>query len=123
MDDPTVHAIAHLSGRRIGTRPGIDLDVDAVLAKAEAKGTAIEINSALARLDASADVLQRARGRDITFVISTDTHHVREFDRMQWGALQATRGFVDPAFIANRWPRAKFLSWVESRRARTFRQP
>ena len=31
MEDPTVHAIAHLTGRRIGHRPGIDVDVDAVL--------------------------------------------------------------------------------------------
>jgi len=116
MEDPTVHAVAHLTGRRIGTRPGIELDVDAVLQKAEATGTAIEINAALGRLDASAEVLLRARGRKITFVISTDTHHTRELERMEWGALQATRGFVDPERVANLWPRAKFLSWVEARR-------
>ena len=116
MEDRTVHAVAHLSGRRIGSRAGIELDVDAVLQKAEATGTAIEINAALPRLDASAEVLLRARGRNITFVINTDTHHTREFARMEWGALQATRGFVDPARVANLWPREKFLSWVEARR-------
>ena len=116
MEDRTVHAVAHLSGRRIGSRAGIELDVDAVLQKAEATGTAIEINAALPRLDASAEVLLRARGRNITFVISTDTHHTRELARMEWGALQATRGFVDPARVANLWPREKFLSWVEARR-------
>ena len=52
MEDPTVHAIAHLTGRRIGRRPGIELDVDAVLQKAVETGTAIEINAALGRLDA-----------------------------------------------------------------------
>jgi DNA polymerase (family 10) len=118
LDDPTVHAIGHLSGRRIGTRSGIDLDVDAVLEKAAATGTALEINAALARLDASSDVLFRARGMDVTFVISTDTHHVREFARMEWGVLQATRGWVDPARIANLWPRERFLAWLEGRHAR-----
>lgn len=117
MEDPTVHAIGHLSGRRIGTRSGIDLDVDAVLAKAVETGTAIEINAALPRLDASSEVLLRARGMDVTFVISTDTHHVREFARVEWGVLQATRGWVDPARIANLWPRARFLEWLEGRRA------
>jgi len=117
MEDRTVHAIAHLSGRRIGSRDGIDLDIDAVLEKAAATGTAIEINAALPRLDASGDVLFRARGLNVTFVISTDTHHTREFARMEWGALLATRGWVDPARIANLWGREKFLGWLRTRRA------
>ena len=117
MDDPTVHVIGHLSGRRIGTRMGIELDVDQVLRRAAATGTAIEINAALARLDASSEVLYRARGMDVTFVISTDTHHTREFARMEWGVLHATRGWVDPDRVANLWPRARFLDWLHSRRA------
>ena len=117
MEDPTVHAIGHLSGRRIGTRLGIELDVEAVLKKAAATGTAIEINAALARLDASSDVLFQARGLDLTFVISTDTHHTREFARMEWGVLHATRGWVDPARVANLWPRSKFLAWLDARGA------
>jgi DNA polymerase (family X) len=115
MDDPTVHAIAHLTGRRIGSRQGIEIDVDAVLRKAVETGTAIEINAALPRLDVSSDVLYRARGMDVTFVISTDTHHTRELERMQWGVWHATRGWVDPARIANLWPREKFLAWLRDR--------
>jgi DNA polymerase (family X) len=118
MDDPTVHAIAHLTGRRIGTREGIEIDIDAVLQKAAATGTALEINAALPRLDLSSDMLYRARGLDVTFVISTDTHHTRELERMQWGVLHATRGWVDPARIANLWPRERFLDWLQNRRKR-----
>jgi DNA polymerase (family 10) len=118
MEDPTVDAIAHLSGRRIGRRQGIDLDIDAVLQKAAETDTVIEINAALARLDASSDVLFRARDRAVTFVISTDTHHTRELARMEWGALHATRGWVDPSRIANTWPRERFLEWLQKRRSR-----
>ncbi len=117
MEDSTVHAIAHLTGRRIGRRDGIDLDIDAVLQKAVETGTAIEINAALGRLDASSEVLFRARGRDVAFVVSTDSHHTRELARAEWGALQATRGWVDPARIANTWPRKKFMKWLEKRSA------
>jgi DNA polymerase (family 10) len=117
MEDPTVHAIAHLTGRRIGSRAGIDLDVDAVLQKAVETGTAIEINAALPRLDASSEVLFQARGMDLTFVISTDTHHTREFGRMEWGVLQATRGWVEPSRIANLWPRERFLAWLRAPRS------
>ena len=116
MEDPTVDAIAHLTGRRIGRRFGIELDVDAVLRKAVETGTAIEINAALGRLDATSEILFRARGMDVTFVISTDTHHTRELERMEWGVLHATRGFVDPSRIANLWPRKKFLHWLNGRR-------
>ena len=112
MEDPTVHCIAHLTGRRIGHRAGIEVDVDAVLRKAAETGVALEINAALGRLDASADLLFRARGMDVTFVISTDTHHVRELERMQWGVQQATRGWLDASRIANLWPRELFLEWV-----------
>jgi DNA polymerase (family 10) len=117
MEDPTVDAVAHLTGRRIGHRAGIDVDVDAVLRKAVETGTAIEINAALGRLDVSSEVLLRARGLGVTFVVSTDTHHVRELGRMEWGVLHAARGFVDPARVANLWPRDRFLGWLRERRA------
>ena len=116
MEDSTVDAIAHLSGRRIGKRHGVELDIDAVLKKAVETNTAIEINAALGRLDATSEVLFRARGLDVTFVISTDTHHTRELDRMEWGAMLATRGWVDPSRVANTWPRKRFLKWLKERR-------
>ena len=46
MQDPTVRMIGHLSARMIGGRPPIELDLDAILAAAEATGTALEINGA-----------------------------------------------------------------------------
>lgn len=112
MAEPSVNVIGHLTGRMLGRRPGIDLDLDAVLEAAAETGTAIEINSALRRLDAAADVLHRAADRGVTFVVSSDAHHVRELDRMQWGAQQVQRGLLEPERIANTWPAERFLAWV-----------
>ena len=117
MQDPAVNVIGHLSGRMIGKRPGIELDIDAVLAAAAETKTAIEINSALQRLDAAVDVLRRAREYEVTLVISTDSHHVDEMIRMQWGALQAQRGWVDRSRVANTWSRDKFLAWARAARS------
>ncbi len=117
MEDPTVHAIAHLTGRRVGHRPGIEVDVDAVLKKAVETGTALEINVSLGRLDLSSEVLLRARGLPVTFAISTDAHHARELARMDWAPLHAARGWVEPARVANTWPRERFLGWLRERRA------
>lgn len=117
MQDPSVNVIGHLSGRYIGRRPGIELDIDAVLKAAVDTGTAIEINSALKRLDASVDVLRRARELGVTLIISTDAHHVDELTRMQWGSRQATRGWVDKSRVANTWSIDKFLSFKNEQRA------
>jgi DNA polymerase (family 10) len=118
MEDPSVHAIGHLTGRKIGRRPGIDLDFVAVLERAAELEIAIEINSALPRLDAPAAVLRRAREIPVLFVISSDAHHTRELDQLRWGALQSQRGWVNPDRVVNTWPKERFLEWVERRRAR-----
>jgi len=118
MDDPSVNVIGHLSGRMIGRRPGIDLDLDAVFQKAVETGTAIEINAALPRLDCAADALRRARERDVVFIISTDAHHVAEYDRMEWGARQAQRGWVDRDKVANTWDVERFVDFVKAKRER-----
>ena len=88
MQDPSVRMIGHLSARMIGGRPPIELDLDAIFAAAEATGTALEINGALPRLDLSVDALRRARGRDVTFVLTSDAHHARELERVRFAALQ-----------------------------------
>ena len=117
MEDPAVNAIGHLCGRMIGRRPGIALDIDAVLAAAARTGTAIEVNSSLSRLDAAADVLRRARALDVTIVVNSDAHHQREFDRLRWGVLHAQRGWVDRERIANTWPAERFLAWAAHARS------
>lgn len=112
MHNPAVRAIGHLTGRLIGRRPGIEIDVDAVLAAAAETGTVLEINCHLDRLDAPAEILQRARNREVLFAISTDAHTVRELDQMRWGVQHAQRGWVERDRVVNTWDRARFLEWL-----------
>ena len=51
IDNPHVDCIGHLTGRRISRRPGAELDLDRVVARAVETGTALEINSQPDRLD------------------------------------------------------------------------
>src|SRR4030095_6318793 len=107
--DPSVRMIGHLSARMIGGRPPIELDLDQVFAAAEATGTALEINGALPRLDLSVEALRRARGRDVTFVLTSDAHHARELDRVRFAALNAERAWIPPERIADAWPGKRLL--------------
>ena len=117
MRNPAVNVIGHLTGRRIGKRPGIDLDVDEVLAVAAATGCALEINCHLDRLDAPSEILRRAMEHDdVVFAISTDTHRLHELDNTINGVRLSRRGWVDRSRVVNSWPQKRFLSWVRKKR-------
>jgi DNA polymerase (family 10) len=112
MQDPSVRMIGHLSTRIIGGRPPIDLDFDAVLAQAEATETALEINGGLPRLDLPVELLRRARGRKVTFVLSSDAHQASELERVRFAARHAERAWVDPEQVANAWPHERLGAWA-----------
>lgn len=115
MQDPSVRMIGHLSARMIGARPPIDLNLEAIFDAAQATGTALELNGALPRLDLSAEALRRARGRDLTFVLTSDAHHVDELDNVRYAALTAGRAWLDSDRIANTWSPEKLLAWAQAR--------
>jgi DNA polymerase (family X) len=113
MRDPAVTAIGHLSGRMIGRRPGIELDLEQVLDAAVETGTALEINASPHRLDAAPEVIREGARRGVTFVISTDAHAPAEFERLRFGIGNARRGGLDVGLVANAWPADRFTAWVE----------
>ncbi len=116
LHDPAVNAIGHLSGRYVGRRPGVELDIDVVLEALEVTGVALEINGALDRLDATAEVSRLAMTRDIDFVIDTDSHHTGDLVRMGYGVTYAQRGWVTTERVANAKPLKEFLAWAARRR-------
>jgi DNA polymerase (family 10) len=116
LHDPSVNAIGHLSGRYVGRRPGVELDVDVVLEALEVTGVALEINGALDRLDATAEVARLAMTRDIDFVIDTDSHHISDLARMDYGVSYAQRGWVTTDRVASAKPLKEFLAWAAKRR-------
>jgi DNA polymerase (family 10) len=115
---PSVTAIGHLTGRMIGRRPGIELDLEQVFDAAADTGTAIEINASLNRLDAPATVIREGVRRGVTFVISTDAHGLEDLDRARHGVALARRGWAGPDRIANTWPYERFQAWIDEVRGR-----
>jgi DNA polymerase (family 10) len=111
MRDPAVRMIGHLSARMIGARPGIDLDLDAILATAEETGTALEVNGGLPRLDMSVDALRRARTSKVTFVVTSDAHETRELDRVHYAVKNAERAWIPPDRVANASGVERLVAW------------
>jgi DNA polymerase (family 10) len=115
--DPAVNVIGHPSGRKIGHRPGISFDADAVFAAAADTGTAIEINCHLQRLDLAAPLLRRAMEVDgLVFSISTDAHHTSELANARWGVAQARKGWVSADRVVNCLTLPEFLAFVDRKR-------
>ncbi len=113
--DPTVNSIGHLTGRYIGRRPGIELDYDALIEALVHYDVALEVNGALQRLDAASDVVRKAVERNVKLVINTDSHHVSELGRMEYGVRTAQRGWAPRDLVINTWDRERFLQWSTSR--------
>ena len=116
MADPAVNVIGHLTGRYIGRRPGIDLNLEAVLEGLAISGVALEVNGALDRLDASSDVIKRAVAAGVRLVISTDSHHTSDLKRMAYGVAHAQRGWAANSDVSNTLPQTEFLDFATSRR-------
>jgi DNA polymerase (family 10) len=79
-------------------------------------GVALEINGALDRLDASAEVARLAMARDVDVMIDTDSHHVSDLVRMNYGVEYARRGWVTTDRVINAQPVDDFMAWVGRRR-------
>lgn len=116
LADPAVNAIGHLSGRYVGRRPGVELDIGAVIEGLAVTGVALEINGALDRLDATTEVTTQAMGAGVDFVIDTDSHHVSDLKRMSHGVLYAQRAWVTRDRVVNAMRVEDFLDWAKRRR-------
>lgn len=115
MNDPSVKMIGHLSARMIGGRPGIELDIDAILDAAEKTGCALEVNGGLPRLDVSVDVMRRARDRKVNFVLTSDAHHATELERVRYAALNAERALIGKDRVINTWSPERLLKWARDK--------
>ena len=117
MENPHVHAIGHLTGRKIGTRPPYDVDLDAILEAAVRTGTALEINASPRRLDLSGDMVRRAVEAGVTLTISCDAHSIGDLASMRYGVATAQRGWATPEHVLNCRPLKGLLDFVEAKRS------
>jgi DNA polymerase (family 10) len=104
MENPYVNIIGHPTTRRIGARPPIDFDEEAVFAAAARTGTALEINSHTDRLDLRDEHILWARRLGASFAIDTDAHAVGHLDVLRFGVGTAQRGWLEKADVVNAWP-------------------
>ena len=106
-----VCAIAHPTGRILNRREPYEVDIEAVFAAAVEHGKLLELNSNPARLDLNEIYCAAAKRHGIPIVINTDAHSIEGLDVLRCGIVQARRGGLTKADVANTrtWPQMKKL--------------
>ena len=114
---PAVDLLAHPTGRTIGRRQSIALDLDQVCRVAADHGVALEINGQPERLDLDDVMARRAVELGCRIAIDTDAHSAAELRFMQWGVDQARRAWVTRKDVINTKPLAQLLRLLARHRA------
>ncbi len=110
IEHPSVDAIGHPTGRKIGRRPGYQLDLARVAEAAARTGTMLEINANPDRRDLD-DVHARAAAEaGVPIVVSSDAHGPETFDVMRYGIATARRAWLTAGQVANTRPWPEFAA-------------
>jgi DNA polymerase (family X) len=107
MDNLHVSIIAHPTGRLIGERDPYDVDMEAVIAAAGARGCHLELNADPDRLDLNDINVHAAKVAGVKVAISTDAHSTGGLANMRFGVDQARRGWLEAADVINALPIAR----------------
>jgi len=107
VENPHVSCIAHPTGRLLNKRPPYEVDMEAVFDAVVKHGKMLELNANPVRLDLHDLHCAAAKNRGIPIVINTDAHNIESLDLMRYGILQARRGGLTAADVANT------RSWAE----------
>lgn len=113
---PRVHVLNHPHGRIIRRREPYPVDMDSVAAAAARAGCALELNAQPDRLDLDGPAARRARATGARFTISSDAHHVRHFDLVQFGIGSARRAWLTPGDVLNTRPLEELRALLATRR-------
>jgi DNA polymerase (family 10) len=116
MDNPYVNCIAHPTGRLIGQREPMDIDIEAVVKHSVETGTALEVNANPWRLDLKDTHCKMAIEAGVKLLIGTDAHSVAGLGLMGFGVATAARGWATKNDVLNSLSVGKIKRWAGGKR-------
>ena len=118
IDNPYVNVIGHATGRQIGMRAGLPLEMGKVVKAAAANGTALEINAGWPRLDIDdiqSRMLLNAGG---VLSVNTDAHSIEGLLAMPLGLTVARRAGATARNVLNCGSAKEVAAFVAAKRPR-----
>jgi len=116
MDNPYVRCIGHPTGRLLGEREAMDVDMAALVAHAAQTHTALEVNANPYRLDLKDVHCRMAVEAGVQLAIGTDTHHLEGLTVMGFGVATAARGWATRADVLNTRSLSQLRKWLAKKR-------
>jgi DNA polymerase (family 10) len=116
MDNPYLNCIGHPTGRFIGEREPMDIDIEEVIRHAAETHTALEVNSNPYRLDLKDVHCKMAVEAGVKLVIGTDTHKLHQLAYIALGVATAGRGWATKDDVVNTLTPAKLKTWLAAKR-------
>ncbi|MFI7447485.1 DNA polymerase/3'-5' exonuclease PolX [Nonomuraea sp. NPDC049714] len=111
-ENPYVDIIGHPTTRKIGKRPSVDADWDAIFRAAARTGTAMEIDSYPDRSDLPADLVRLAKHHGVKFSIDSDSHAIPHLNHQRFGIGIAQRAWLTTDDVINTWPLERLLAFL-----------
>jgi DNA polymerase (family X) len=115
MDDPHLAILGHPTGRLLLQREPYAIDLEQVLAKAAARGIAVEVNADPHRLDLDWRMVRRARELGVTLSIGADAHSTSGMANVAVGLGIARKGWLEPDWVLNSRDAEAFLAFARAR--------
>ena len=115
MDDPHLAILGHPTGRLLLQREPYAIDLAQVLAKAAARGIAVEVNADPHRLDLDWRMVRRARELGVTCSIGADAHSTSGMANVAVGLGIARKGWLEPDQVLNTRDAEAFLAFARAR--------
>lgn len=113
IEHPSVHIIAHPTGRLIGRREPYEVDMEKVMDACKANGKVLELNAHPERLDLSDTHCRKAKEKGLKIAISTDSHSDTQLELMEYGIANARRGWIEGDDVINTLPLEKLLGFLQ----------
>jgi DNA polymerase (family 10) len=104
MANEHAHILGHPTGRLIGRRAGIDVDLEALIQGAKDHGWAFEVDGQPLRLDLDDASARRAVEAGVRLSLSSDAHTRDELRFIDGAVHQARRGWVKKEDVLNAMP-------------------
>jgi len=109
MENPYFNILGHPTGRELGRRGEMALDMERIMDRALEYGCFLELNSTPRRLDLNDIYCKMAKERGVKIAISTDAHSTGELQHIRYGINQARRGWLEPDDVVNTRPADELL--------------
>lgn len=101
MDNPCCSILGHPTGRIIGQRPPMKLDMEKIMQAAKDRDCVLEINAQPHRLDLPDVHIRQAGEMGLKMAVSSDAHWSKKLDLIRYGVDQARRGWLQDEGVIN----------------------